>query len=290
MARFLFVHQPVDGQASGPYAVLTGIAIEDAHVWNLARKVNEAHLQYFGAPLTVGLGLNTSLDILLGVRVYESVGSRPNKSPGASDKTDRLGESGASAYDSASSTAKIAYCEHVLSMANDFQTAAIAIFTLPDSGALPTPGRLRKDYAYLVERFYAFLSGAGQFEMGLLMLESSSFDRSIGNVRDLLDYFKNTTNGRVRAQRIVPEPVYVNAHLGAISHIATLFSYVASWGVRLPGMDKDRRPELSSLVKACNTMRFSYLAENGKKDWSFKYLADLKPSTVSQGASRPIHR
>lgn len=190
----------------------------------------------------------------------------------------------------AAARAKIAYCESILTSALDLQTSAIAMFSPVRDKRDQDENYLSKDYAYLIERFYKFLIHVDETSMGLLVLPHR--ERGITDVKvdALTNYFAKSENGRRRARRVVPEPLYVNEGLRAVSHLAEIFSYVAAWGMRLPGMQELWRPELSDVLKCCSAMRFSYLAENGKKDWSFKFIPNLQPSTLARNRTRPAVR
>ena len=39
MSWLLFVDEPSDRQVNSPYGVLTGLAVEDVHVWSLSQRL-----------------------------------------------------------------------------------------------------------------------------------------------------------------------------------------------------------------------------------------------------------
>lgn len=290
MSWFLFVDEPGDQQSQYPYGVLAGLAVEDLHVWSLTRKLRDAQDQFFGRQLTDPDGRYAEGSAFLDGKVYESAALHPEldartilRQPERSDGAIRFSNSEISA---ALAQAKIAYCDHALALAKDFGASAFAIFLPTDSIRQRYDDKLRKDYGYLLERFYHFLKHRPNPGAGVIVLPRSTSRRSYVDPQRIVDYFMKTTNGRVRAQLIIPDPLYADGPLDVVSHLAEIASYVASWSVRLPNMDRPRRPEMGPLAARCSALRFSYVADNGRKDWSFKYVADLKPSGPDQGPRR----
>ncbi len=290
MSWLLFLDEPGEGQSSFPYGVLTGIAVEDLQVWPLTRKLRDAQDQFFGRQLTDAAGRYAAIPALLDAKVYEDAALHSRLDPGLAPCH---GDRGAgerafsnSEVSAALAQAKIAYCDHALSLARDFGASALAMFLPVEALRVRFDDRLRKDYAFLIERFHHFLDGRPGAGAGMLVLQRTSRYPSAVHPRSIVDYHTRTTNGRLRARRIVPEPVYADGALDVLFHLAELVSYVASWSIRLPHMTEPRRPEMGALSARCNDLRFSYVADNGKKDWSFKFIADLQPGSAEQGHRR----
>lgn len=290
MSWFLFVDEPGDQQSQYPYGVLAGLAVEDLHLWTLTRRLRDAQDQFFGRQLTDRDGRYAEGASFLDSRIYETAALHPEldartmlRQAEAGDGAVRFSNSEISA---ALAQAKIAYCDHALALAKDFGAAAFAIF-LP-TGAIRQryDDKLRKDYGYLLERFYHFLRHTPKAGTGVVVLPRATPHRSYVEPQRIVDYFMKTTNGRVRAQLIIPDPLYADGPLSVVSHLAEIVSYVASWSVRLPRMEEPRRAEMGPLAARCNAMRFSYLADNGQKDWSFKFVGDLRPSGPDPGPRR----
>ena len=291
MTWLLFVDEPSDQQRSYPYGVLSGIAVEDLQVWPLARRLRDAQDLFFGRQLIDPEGRYAACSHLLDSKVYESAALhldldrqeilRRADRPASST---RFSNSEVSA---ALSQAKIAYCDHALALARDFGAQALAMFLPADCIPTQVDGKLRKDYGYLLERFYHLLEGTPNAGTGLIVLPRQPRARTYVSADHIVDYFSKTTNGRLRAQRIIPDPVYAAGALAVVSHLAELCSYVASWSVRLPSMSEPRRPEMGPLASRCSALRFSYVATNGMKDWSFKFIGDLSARPAVAGARRP---
>lgn len=284
MAWFLFIDQPGTHQASMPYTALTGIAVEDTKVWTLARRLTDAQLHFFGAPLTELYAQDVMCDALLGHATFGSVDPENRKNLRAARSAPELSGHADHALgpwsDTSLAKAKIAYCQYALALARECEVAAIAMI-LPKSASSDNADHvLGKNYAYLIERYYFFLKNIDEDEVGLLLFSERVRESSSGTFRALTDYFVKTANGRVRAQQVLPEPVFVEQDLAALSQLSELFSYIVSWGLRLPGMQGPRRDDLHCFVKACIALRFSYVADNGETYWSLKYLPSLQPTTL----------
>ena len=290
MTWLLFVDEPSDQQRAYPYGVLSGIAVEDLQVWPLARKLRDAQEQFFGRQLVDPEGQYAQGSHLLDSKVYESAALHLDLDLQAilsrADRAEPSPRFSNSEVSAALSQAKIAYCDHALALARDFGAQALAMFLPANCIPIEVDGKLRKDYGYLLERFYHLLKGMPNGGAGLIVLPRQPRARTYLSAEHIVDCFTKTTNGRIRAQRIIPDPVYAAGALTVVSHLAELFSYVASWSVRLPNMTEPRRPEMGPLTSRCSALRYSYVAENGKKDWSFKFIGDLKPGPCVPGARR----
>ena len=292
MTWLLFVDEPSDQQRSYPYGVLSGIAVEDLQVWPLARKLRDAQDQFFGRQLVDPEGRYAACSHLLDSKVYESAALHLDLDLQAilrrSDRPEPSIRFSNSEVSAALSQAKIAYCDHALALARDFGAQALAMFLPVESIPVAVDGKLRKDYGYLLERFYHLLRALPNGGAGLIVLPRQPRAQTYVSADDIVDYFSKTTNGRIRAQRIIPDPVYAAGALTVVSHLAEVFSYVASWSVRLPTMIEPRRPEMGPLSARCSALRYSYVAENGKKDWSFKFIGDLKAGPCVPGGRRSV--
>jgi len=70
----------------------------------------------------------------------------------------------------------------------------------------PTHRFLRKDYAYLFERFYNYLEAVSTEEMGLVVFDELEKAQSRILLGQLEKYFLESEKGYQRSARVVPEP------------------------------------------------------------------------------------
>jgi hypothetical protein len=138
---------------------------------------------------------------------------------------------------------------------------------------------LRKDYAFLFERFYTFLELQASGQRGIVVFDELERSQSHLLIGQMERYFVDTYTGRKRRSRILPEPFFVHSHLTTGIHLPDLVAYITSWGVRVRGMEAEARVELRSLSAA--TERLGYdMVEGTRTVWAFNVLRDLRPSLM----------
>lgn len=263
-----------------PYEVLAGIAVEDRKIWPLIRQLSDAQMHHFGMRLFEAYGKEAKAQNLLKRKVFkharqmEAIPHDRRRAltleilqDGTNVSRERL---------TALAQAKIAYCKFALSLARNHNAKGFATI-VPQ--AAPRPERsdsLRKDYAYLFERFYAFLNNMPNDPMGYLVFDE--IDKSASHILlgQVNRYFIRTKAGRTRSRLIIPEPFFVHSDLTTIVQLADIVAYAISWGLRLPGMSEDAREELAPVVAEVSALRFRH--ETGSRIlWGYTQIRDLRP-------------
>ena len=104
---------------------------------------------------------------------------------------------------------------------------------------------LRKDFVFLLERYFYFLEERRGH--GLLVLDETDKNLDRRFVRRLESYFAKTETGKRRAARVAPVPFFVSSELSEPIQAADLVIYCVNWGFRLParGMDAPVRKEIA---------------------------------------------
>lgn len=160
-----------------------------------------------------------------------------------------------------------------------FRARAFASIVDKDSPA-PARDHLRKDYAYLFERFFYFLEDVGPSAFGVAVFDELEKVQSHLLVNQMDSYFKRTMRGRQRSGRILPEPFFVHSDLTTGVQIADLVSYILSWGSRLRAMTKPARTELAGYAaQVCQLRHRSVREVAGNPQfavWSFAFITDLR--------------
>lgn len=139
---------------------------------------------------------------------------------------------------------------------------------------------MRKDYAYLFERFFYYLEDIGPSAYGIVVFDELEKIQSHLLVEQMDRYFKLTSRGRHRSSQILPEPFFVHSDLTTGVQLADLVAYTVSWGVRFGGMDGPARTELSDLAQRVVQLRHRSIREVGQTPnfvvWSLVYIRDLR--------------
>ncbi|HEX9736691.1 MAG TPA: DUF3800 domain-containing protein [Thermoanaerobaculia bacterium] len=293
MSYLLFLDESGLDQRHSPYEVLAGVAIRDQHLWDLVCQVREAELEYFGRRLSDG-DLELKAKKLLKRKTFRlaaqappiSTSERKDLTVRCLEKGDsargRQAESGVTRQElTALAQTKLAFVEQLLELCGRH---SIRTFASIVSASAPRPAGhfLRKDYAYLFERFYYFLEDQRLDELGLVIFDELERSQCHLLTEQMALYFRETAKGRLRAGRIIPEPFFVHSELTTAIQIADLVAYIVCWGVRFgSAMVEPRREELESLADLVCQLRVRTTREiMGRPDhpiWSFTFIDDLRP-------------
>jgi hypothetical protein len=292
VSYLLFMDESGHDLRVSPYEVLAGICLEDRDLWNFISSVKAAQEEFFGQRSAPG-GLELKARKLLKTKVFRHAAQMPPLS--AEDRrrfAQQCLEKGAAAAASeqpggstpsrveltALAQAKIAFVGRLLELCASYRAHAFASIVDRDSPR-PQGGFLRKDYAYLFERYFYFLEDRDA--LGLVVFDE--LERAQCHI--LLDqmghYFRTTANGRMRASRVIPEPFFVHSDLTTAVQVADIVAYLVAWGVRVGSMDRPRREELADLAMQVIELRYSTTRDLGlgqsPRVWSFALIDDLRP-------------
>ena len=282
MAWFLFIDESGHDRSASPYEVLAGVAIEDRSLREVIGRLHEAEISAFGRRYSDGRR-ELKGKVLLKKKVYRhrdldtelDVADVPTLARAALDK----GAGADARMLKALAIAKIDYVASVFEICAQLGCRAFA--SIVETDARPTSGGgLRKDYAYLFERFFYFLEDNAASEQGIVVFDELEKSKSHLLIDQMHRYFADTAVGRYRANRIIPEPFFVHSDLTTGVQIADLVAYVISWGFRMPRMTKEARAELSVLANQIAGLRYRATRERfGNPDfqiWSFAHITDLR--------------
>ncbi|MBA1147490.1 DUF3800 domain-containing protein [Ectothiorhodospiraceae bacterium WFHF3C12] len=292
MSFLLFMDESGQDHKNSPYEVLAGVCIEDRDLWNLICEVQDAETAYFGRRITPGT-LELKAKKLLKRKTFKLAAQLPGLAPAERtrltaaclEKGDRargtgVVDSGATQEElTALAQAKIAFVEHLIELCARYRARAFASIVDPDAPK-PAGNFLRKDYAYLFERYFYFLDEQPGDGVGLVVFDELEKSQSHILVDQMGHYFRETAKGRMRAARVIPEPFFVHSHLTTAIQLADIVAYVVSWGVRFGRMEKWRREELAVLAARILDLRHRAYrgdGDNAQPVWSFAYLDDLRP-------------
>ena len=282
MAWFLFIDESGHDRFASPYEVLAGIAIKDQVLRELINHLHVAENRFFGRRYSEG-HRELKGRSLLKRKVYRHRDLNAKVEPADIPTLARAAlDDGASAdlqMLKALAIAKLDYADTVFQVCAQRDCRAFA--SIVETDAQPTAGGgLRKDYAYLFERFFYFLEDNAANEQGIVVFDELERSKSHLLIDQMHRYFEDTAVGRHRADRIIPEPFFVHSDLTTGVQIADLVAYVISWGFRMPRMTKPARAELSDLAKQVARLRYravrNRLGNPNFEIWSFAHINDLR--------------
>lgn len=176
--------------------------------------------------------------------------------------------------------AKIAFVTTLFELCAAYRCRAFASI-VPRDAPRPTTKFLRKDYAYLFERFFYFLEDQGPEQLGLVVFDELERSQSHILVDEMRTYFLETQTGRMRSGTVVPEPFFVHSDLTTGIQLADFVAYIVAWGVSVGDMAPAYRSDLEDLGNLVCTLRHRSLREmHGNPNfsiWSFAVIQDLRP-------------
>ena len=240
MAWFLFIDEIGHDRLASPYEVLAGVAIRDQVLRELIARLHDAEVASFGRRYSDG-HRELKGAVLLKRKVFRhgalsaelDLADLPSLARAALDDGARANARMLKSL----ALAKLDYFATLFDTCAQFGCRAFA--SIVETDAQPTTGRgLRKDYAYLFERFFYFLEDNAADEQGIVVFDELEKSKSHLLIDQMHRYFEETAVGRHRASRIIPEPFFVHSDLTTGVQIADLLAYVISWRrspSKLPG-------------------------------------------------------
>lgn len=282
MAWFLFIDESGHDRKASPYEVLAGVAIRDRVVSDVVQRLREAEQRCFGRRYSAGpRELKGKALLKRKVFRHRELAGDVEGDAGRALARAALDEGARADHRSlkALALAKLDYVGAVFDICREYECRAFASIVETDARPTASDG-LRKDYAYLFERFYYFLEDNADGEQGVVVFDELDKSQSHLLVDQMHRYFAETAVGRERASRIISEPFFVHSELTTGVQIADLVAYVISWGFRTAQMEKPARPELAPFVEQVAKLRYlavrNRLGNPGFRIWSFAHISDLR--------------
>ena len=292
MAFVLFIDESGQDRRESPYEVLGGVAIEDSKIWSLITALQHTELEHFGRRTTRAEGELKARSLLKKktFRLAAQLSPLPAEqrtmhAKAALDEGDAAkSEDRPSRHTrmqlTALAQAKIAFSQRILEVCSQHQGRAFASIVDRDAPRPASRNILRKDYAYLFERFFYYLEDLPPYQHGIIVFDELERTQSHLLVEQMAEYFLMTATGKLRASRILPEPMFVHSDLTSLVQVAELVVYLVAWGFRaIRAMARPGRPELLDLATSVAALRYRTLREtpDGTFDrWSFAFIDDLR--------------
>ena len=284
MAYFLFIDESGQDHKASPYEVLAGVAVEDQDLWNLIVDIQEAEERHFMRRYSSNRAELKGKKLLKSKVFRQAAQLPPIPEEERRQLARRCLEQGRTAVKreiTALAQAKVAYVNEVFEICARFRCKAFASIVTKDAPVPPSSEYLRKDYAYLFQRFFYFLEEVTPSTSGVVVFDELERSRSHILVGQMDRYFKRTAKGRQMSGQIIPEPFFVHSDLTTGIQIADLVAYTISWGFRrIVGMTEPARIELEGIVDRMCLLRHRTLRQIGENPkfevWSFQLIKDLR--------------
>jgi len=283
MAYLLFVDESGQNHRESPYEVLAGVALLDRDLWNLIQAIQDAELKQFGMRYSEGQRELKAKKILKRKVFRQAAEMSPMPPEERRTLAKRCLESGDRAGKqeiTALAQTKLVYVSDMLDICARFRCRAFASIVSPTAPRPPTTEHLRKDYAYLFERFFYFLEDIDPTAAGIVVFDELEKSRSHILVEQMSRYFRYTVKGRLRSGQIIPEPFFVHSDLTTGVQLADLVAYLISWGFRTGDLTAPARSELAGYVEQVCQLRHRAIREvRGNPNfviWSFATINDLR--------------
>jgi len=255
MSYFLFVDESGHDRKLAPAEVLGGFSIRDGALWSFIQAVYELQKEMFGVTYpelnserrkkhearTAVSEHAEDLDVkeikgdnFLNPRVFKKAAWC---APYAPDERRKLAEYALRNGDkadrkslSALAQAKLVYVTKLFELCPKFRGQCLGIIVPADAPGERKISVLRKDYAYLFERFFYFVDSKDKEHVGIIVFDE--LDKSASHILlgQMQAYYRDYQTGRDRAERLVPEPFFVHSDLTIGIQLADLVAYILSWG------------------------------------------------------------
>jgi len=283
MAYFLFIDESGHDERTSPAQVLAGICVHDAAVWPMITAIIDAEHRYFGCRYG-HLKEEFKGKKFLKKKVFiQAAREAAIADPERRDLAHQCILDGGSAtphHVNALAQAKLAFIFEVFDIAARFHCHAIA--SIVAKGA-PEPAEdvLRKDYAYLFERFFYFLEDIGPGTQGAIVFDELDKSESKILLGQMEEYFSKFSRGKIRAAHIIPQPFFVHSDLTTLIQVADVIAYVLSWGYEINrSFLKVTREELRPYGDRVSELRYDARRRIAGKAsfviWGFAPIDDLR--------------
>ena len=290
----LFIDESGHDHQAAPYEVLAGVAIRERDLWNLIQAIRNAELEFLGLHMAY-VDLEMKGRKLLKRKIIRFAGEGTAIEPDERRKLVRSllekgwrRSQGETVEDVkfnelvAYGQAVLAFVRRVFEITARYNAKAFAGIVGSNAPRHADPSFLRKDYAYLFERFYNYLEAVSTEEMGLVVFDELEKAQSRILLGQLEKYFLESEKGYQRSARVVPEPFFVHSDLTTVVQIADLAAYCVNWGLRLKGMTQPTRTEIEPLARMVYDMKFvgkwfDELNQQEKPLYGIFYVDDLRP-------------
>ena len=290
---FLFIDESGNDRREAPYEILAGMAVSERDLWNLVQAVQSLELEIFGVRLG-DVGVELKGKKLLKRKTFRHAGrmeplGRETRRVLCAEflqkgRREFLGgpvEPRRSEEFAAYGQAALDFVRRVYSLCGDYRVKVFASIVNP-AAPRSQADFLRKDYSYLLERFFYYLEDVSPIEMGIVVFDELEKAQCRILLNQMERYFADTVRGRIRSARIIPEPFFVHSDLTTAIQLTDIIAYSLNWGFRLDKMIKPTRKEMEEFGQLAFELRYVGKRVNDADGqiwpvYGITYLEDLRP-------------
>lgn len=289
-----FLDESGHDHGEAPYEVLAAVAVSERELWKLIQSIRAAELEFFGVHMK-DVGLEFKGKKLLKNKTFRHARQLPAIDPvrrrdlvrafllkGFEETQGSPPQARSREEFAAYGQAVKAFVIRVLQLAADHDVRTFAALVKTSAPKPADSNVLRRDYAFLFQRFFYFLEDIHSGEMGLVVFDELEKAQSRILLNQMESYFLETGKGYQRSTRIVPEPFFVHSDLTTAVQLVDIVAYSLNWGTRLKRMIEPTRPEVETFAQLAFDMRYVGKRFDGSqtKQWpcyGIFYLEDLRP-------------
>lgn len=289
-----FIDESGHDHGEAPYEVLAAVAVSERDLWNLIQAIRAAEIEFFGVHL-LEVGVEFKGKKLLKNKTFRHARQAPLMEPnlrrdqareflmkGRREAQGGPAEARSRHEFTAYGQASRAFVVRIMELCASHHVKTFAALVSTQAPRAADPGVLRRDYAFLFERFFYYLEDQPPAEMGLVVFDELEKAQSRILIQQMERYFLETAKGYQRSSRIVPEPFFVHSDLTTAVQLADIVAYCLNWGTRLNKMTEPTRAEIEPLAQIAFDMRYvgRRFDERDGKEWPVYgvfYVDDLRP-------------
>jgi len=289
----LFVDESGHDHRESPYEILAGVAIREQDLWNLILAIQGLEVEIFGLHLS-----NVEVEIkgkkLLKHKIFRLAAQMPEidrgerrglcaefLQKGHRELRGGLPETRSRKEITAYGQSVLDFVRRVFGLGARYRVKVFASIVEPTAPRLAA-NFLRKDYSYLLERFFYYLEDTGANEMGIVVFDELEKAQCRILINQMEHYFATTGRGYIRSARIIPEPFFVHSDLTTAIQLVDIVAYSLNWGLRLNRMTKSTRPEMEEFAQYAFDLKYAGkrvvdVDEQPRSIYGITYIDDLRP-------------
>lgn len=286
----LFVDEAGSDHKMMPYEVTGGVAVRESRLWDFVQDAVWLQEDSFGGRLRdLVPGKEFKAKQLLSRDIFRFAAQGPDVLPVSRRVLARRSLQRGVAHEkprrdefTAYGQACVHYVSGLLELCREHGVAVFAVAVDRDAPRSTNADALRRDIAFLFERYFYCLADQGCDARGLVVFDQLERSLCRGLIGQMESYFTRTRNGRERSRLIIPEPFFVHSDLTTGIQVADVVVHLIAWGYRYGGMGGATRPELVELGRGLGPLVYrTYRQSPGgaraeRPVWSIKHVDDLR--------------